>query len=106
MRADRRGARRAGARRRGRRSGDAENVADRTIPASAMARRLAVRATVLLTAEATPVRSGGTDDMTTVVRGPTLIAMPTPITIVGSKERCDVASAHARDREECEARWQ
>ena len=51
-----------------------------------MARRPAERATALFTPEARPTRFDGTEFMTVVVSGATLIAIPRPNATMGGKK--------------------
>src|ERR1700684_3437881 len=54
-------------------------------PKTAIARSPAIRDTALLTPEATPASREGTNSITAVVSGATLIAIPTPKTTTAGK---------------------
>jgi len=60
--------------------------ADKIRPKPATARSPAIRDMALLTPEATPASLNGTDPITAVVSGATLIAIPRPRTITGGKK--------------------
>ena len=67
-------------------SSPALKVPDTTIPMTAMASSPAMRDTALLMAEAMPARRVSTAPITTVVRGATLTAMPSPSTVTAGKK--------------------
>lgn len=56
-----------------------------TMPSTAIANRLATRATALLMPDATPAWSPGTEPITVAVSGATMIVMPRPSTASAGK---------------------
>ena len=67
------------------RSSERPKVPSAMVPRTATNRRLAIEATALLMPEAIPIWRSATPLTTAVVRGATVIAIPSPRTIIGGR---------------------